>query len=415
MENWNGVPYKAQLVSSSKWSYKCPYALNAKKITYHNTDNSATAQNEADYHNSNNNETSFHIVVDDIQAIQVIPFNRNAWASGDGGNGYGNRNTIHVEVAKNYDRKRNTTSLLQPQQAQYLKAEANAAKVIAAIMKQEGIAAIPENIKRHYDWNGKWCPSKILNEGRWNTVRALIIAQCQILNGQKPTPAKPAPKPKPTAPTGSKKGTIAKWATSYQTGQKISPVVIGKTYSIIQEKNVSQSKSKKAYLLGGIMSWVLEQDLVEFAPKPVSKPKPTPAKPKPVATHKVAKGETLWGIATKYKVTVPNLKAWNGLKSDTIAVGKVLKVTGAKTAEPAKKDWSKQYYTSNPGKVRLLSAQGLRGKNDVNWTGGAVGGSYPKGSVFVISGVKNGSNGIPRLLTQSGFLLTANKDYVVKA
>ncbi|MGX6978907.1 peptidoglycan recognition protein family protein [Vagococcus elongatus] len=285
MANWNGVPYKAQLVASSKWGTKCPYALNAKKITIHNTDNSATAQNEADYHNGNWNETSFHIAVDDVQAVQVIPFNRNAWASGDGGNGYGNRNTIHIEICKNYDRNRNTTNLLAGQQSQYVKAEANAVKIAAAIMVQEGIAAHPDNVKRHYDWNGKWCPSKILNEGRWNTVRALIVAETQRLSGKPVTPAPKPTAPKPVAPsTGLKRGTIAKWATHYQTGQKISPFVIGKAYNIIQTKNVSQSKSKKAYLMAGIMSWVLEQDLVESGINIAAKPS-TPA-PKPAVTDR---------------------------------------------------------------------------------------------------------------------------------
>ncbi len=44
-------------------------------------------------------------------------------------------------------------------------------------------------------------------------------------------------------------------------------------------------------------------------------------------THKVQKGDTLSKIADKYKVSVNQLKQWNGLKSNNIAVGKVLKVS----------------------------------------------------------------------------------------
>lgn len=43
-------------------------------------------------------------------------------------------------------------------------------------------------------------------------------------------------------------------------------------------------------------------------------------------THKVKKGDTLWGIAQKNKVSVNTLKALNNLSSDTIHPGQMLKV-----------------------------------------------------------------------------------------
>ena len=55
--------------------------------------------------------------------------------------------------------------------------------------------------------------------------------------------------------------TVQKFATHYQTGQKIADFVKGQKYRVLQTKAVNQSNSKKAYLLQGIMSWVLEQDL----------------------------------------------------------------------------------------------------------------------------------------------------------
>jgi len=42
--------------------------------------------------------------------------------------------------------------------------------------------------------------------------------------------------------------------------------------------------------------------------------------------HTVRKGETLGGISNKYGVSLTNLKKWNGLKSNTIASGKKLKI-----------------------------------------------------------------------------------------
>lgn len=44
-------------------------------------------------------------------------------------------------------------------------------------------------------------------------------------------------------------------------------------------------------------------------------------------THKVRRGDTLSGIARRYGVTLAQLKRWNGLKSNTAAVGRVLKVS----------------------------------------------------------------------------------------
>lgn len=55
--------------------------------------------------------------------------------------------------------------------------------------------------------------------------------------------------------------TVRSHATNYQTGQKIPTWVKGKKYKIKQIKSVNQSKSKKAYLLDGINSWFLEQDV----------------------------------------------------------------------------------------------------------------------------------------------------------
>lgn len=68
-----------------------------------------------------------------------------------------------------------------------------------------------------------------------------------------------------TATTAAKKVgdtvTVQNYATNYQTGQNIPSWVKGKKYKIKQIKSVNQSKSKKAYLLDGINSWFLEQDV----------------------------------------------------------------------------------------------------------------------------------------------------------
>lgn len=149
----------------------------AKKITVHNTDNEMPAINEINYMLSNDNETSYHYAVDESEFIQAIETNRNGWHCGDGGNGYGNRNTIGVEICRNYDRRRGTTNLISPLAGLYTQAEKNAIKAIAYICMEEGIPASLDTIKKHQDWSGKWCPSKILSEGRWNAFRGAVIAE----------------------------------------------------------------------------------------------------------------------------------------------------------------------------------------------------------------------------------------------
>ena len=62
-------------------------------------------------------------------------------------------------------------------------------------------------------------------------------------------------------------------------------------------------------------------------------------------TYKVKSGDTLWGIANKYNITVSQLKSWNKLKSNTIKVKQTLKVKKSSSKTSAKKTSSKKYKT----------------------------------------------------------------------
>ena len=129
--------------------------MNPEFITVHNTYNDATAENEVSYMIRNDNQVSFHIAVDDKEAVQGIPLERNAWHTGDG-NGNGNRKSIGVEICYSLsggDR--------------YYKAENNAAIVVAQLMKQYNIPI--SKVRTHQSWSGKYCPHRMLDEGRWNS------------------------------------------------------------------------------------------------------------------------------------------------------------------------------------------------------------------------------------------------------
>ena len=172
----------------SKYSIKAPYAMKPEYVTVHNTGNTASARNEATYHNNNNAQVSYHVAIDDKEAIQLIPFNRNAWHAGDG-MGNGNMKSIGVEICYSMD-----NGYSGAKSGRYIKAEDNAALYIAHVLKQYNWGM--DRLKRHYDWSGKDCPHKMHATGTYQAFRNLVKKYLDELNGVKKEPAKkPASKP----------------------------------------------------------------------------------------------------------------------------------------------------------------------------------------------------------------------------
>ena len=176
--------YKKQHVDSSKWKTKCPYSLSAKYITIHNTANDASAKNEVAYHNRNTNQVSYHIAIDDVEAIECVPLNRNAWHCGDGGGANsGNRTSIGIEIC--YSKSGGS---------KYVKAEENAVQLTAKMLHERNWDI--KRVKKHEDWSGKFCPHRILADKRWNS----FLNRIQKALDELKKPSKPVQPNKPTEP-----------------------------------------------------------------------------------------------------------------------------------------------------------------------------------------------------------------------
>lgn len=129
-------------------------AMTATTITIHNTGNvSSSAANERSWltNKSNNRTASYHIAIDEIEAIECIPLNENAWHAGDGSKaGSGNRTSIGIEICES---------------GNYAKTLDNAVQLVASMLKERGWGV--DRLRRHYDWSGKICPRLMYDGGKW--------------------------------------------------------------------------------------------------------------------------------------------------------------------------------------------------------------------------------------------------------
>lgn len=129
-------------------------AMTATTITIHNTGNtSSSAANERGWliNKSNTRTASFHIAIDEREAVECIPLAESAWHAGDGSKaGSGNRTSIGIEICESGD---------------YAKTLDNAIQLVANMLKERGWGV--DRLRRHYDWSGKICPRLMYNGGKW--------------------------------------------------------------------------------------------------------------------------------------------------------------------------------------------------------------------------------------------------------
>ena len=194
---------------------------------------------------------------------------------------------------------------------------------------------------------------------------------------------------------------VATTATSYATGQSINQSVTrGKKYKVI-EKGVRKSDNKNAYLLDGIISWVLEQDIPEF--KVVSTPEPVTSND---TIYSVMPNDTLWAISHKYGTTVEQLKSWNNLKSDILVVGQKIIVKKGTTSGFN----INNYHTTKPARIKMV-------KDDWAYTEKELKNKKvktPKNTIYTVDEIVY-SGEYPRYKLKSGLYVTTLKDTVTPA
>ena len=148
-----------KLCPEERYGIKCPYEREADRIVVHNTANDAPAVNEIAYMINRPEEVSFHFAVDDKEAVQGLPVERNAWASGDG-LGAGNMRGIHVEICCS-----------KSGGERFQRAAENAAELIAGLLRGRGWGL--ERVTKHQDYDGKYCPHRTLDMG-WERFLGMV-------------------------------------------------------------------------------------------------------------------------------------------------------------------------------------------------------------------------------------------------
>lgn len=157
---------------TNKYSIKCPYPMTPEYITIHNTANDASAMSEISYMLGNNMKTSFHAAVDNERVVTGLPFDRNGWHAGDGGNGTGNRKSIGIEIC--YSKSGGE---------RFEQAERLAAEYTAMLLKQYGWGI--DRVRTHQSWSGKYCPHRTLDMG-WDRFLNMVRS---YLDDYQPAPA----------------------------------------------------------------------------------------------------------------------------------------------------------------------------------------------------------------------------------
>lgn len=135
-------------------------------ITIHSTANpKSTAQNERNWltNPSNHRIASWHIVVDEKEAIEAIPLTELAYHAGSR---EGNNKSISIEICESGNRQKTLE---------------NTVKLVSKMLTERNWGI--NHLRRHFDWSGKNCP-RILNYNNWKGWEKLKKDVAILLNNE---------------------------------------------------------------------------------------------------------------------------------------------------------------------------------------------------------------------------------------
>lgn len=152
-----------------------------RKILYvviHETDNinaGANAQGHNKFIHSNGvgNKLSWHYTVDEHEIWHHLPDDETAFHAGDNMDDKGgNKNGIGIEMCVNAD-------------GDYEQTLKNTQKLAATLLYEYDLPI--DALKKHEDFSGKCCPSRLIGDGRWAAFEQGVQAEREHLEQQEQT------------------------------------------------------------------------------------------------------------------------------------------------------------------------------------------------------------------------------------
>jgi LysM repeat protein len=171
---------------------------------------------------------------------------------------------------------------------------------------------------------------------QWNDLTSTIIYVGEKLKVSTPkqgtsTPKPTTPVPQETTPAPSSSATSV---YTVKSGDSLSKIGVQYEMTVQELKSLNNLKSDLIYV--GQKLKVTGSTPAKQPPVLVTPPTTTkPSESMTVSEYVVENGDTLGIIAAQFNITVPQLKSLNGLNSNLIYVGQVLKVPGKAATTPA--------------------------------------------------------------------------------
>jgi len=152
--------YRIAHIPCTKTDQRPGLPLEPSTLTIHSTGNpTSTARNERDNlaRPDNTRKASFHVVVDEHEALECIPPDEVAWHAGDPA---GNHTSLSLEICESGDRERTLR---------------HAAEVCARLLDSYGWDVT--HLRQHHDWSGKNCPRILRDTGRWEAFVGMVAQE----------------------------------------------------------------------------------------------------------------------------------------------------------------------------------------------------------------------------------------------